>query len=196
MVHDGLEPLRAPAIPGQDAVIKPLAKDATAAKNTITPETTREDRKLNPSSTERQICWPAPIAALHTPATAPAARTDSPRSARSQQDLHPVRHHLHRIYCKTTRREARALKTMLHLLILLRTSTNLGRNSSKCESEPLLGGNQQRRNRTPPSETVNNASAPATTNIVSTFAEPPSCHWRRFAQRESLRDVGSLLSRA
>jgi hypothetical protein len=47
---------------------------------------------------------------------------------------------LHRIYCKTTRREACALKTMLHPLILLRISANLGRNSSKCESEPLLNG--------------------------------------------------------
>ena len=138
MVHDGLESLRAPAVPGQDAVIKPLAKYATAAKNTTTPETTREDRKLYPSSTERQICWPGPIAALHTPDTAPASRTGSLRSARSKQDLHPVRQDLHRIYCKTTRRETRTFKTMLHLLILLRTSANLDRNSSKCESEPLL----------------------------------------------------------
>jgi len=151
MVHYGLEPLRAPAIPAQDTVIETLAKNATAAKYTITPKPTRQDRKLYPSSTKRQIRWPAPIAALHPPATAPAARAYSPRSARSKQDLHPVRQDLYRIYCKTTRRKARALKTMPHPLILLRTSANLGPNSSKCESEPLLsgkpgsllGGNQQ-----------------------------------------------------
>lgn len=140
MVHDGLESLRAPTIPAQDAVIETLAKNAPTAKNTITPKPTRQDRKLYPSPTERQICWPAPIAALHPPATAPATRADPPRSAGSKQDLHPVRQNLHRIYCKTTRREACALKTMLHPLILLRTSANLGRNSSKCESEPLLDG--------------------------------------------------------
>lgn len=86
--------------------------------------------------TKRQICGPAPVAALHPPATPLAVRTRSPRLARSQQDLHPVRHHLHRIYCKTVRREARALKTVLHLLILQRTSTILRPNNSKCESEP------------------------------------------------------------
>ncbi len=106
MVHDGLEPLRAPAIPAQDAVIETLAKNAMAAKNTITPKPTCQDRKLYPSSTERQICWPARIAALHTPATPSAARADSPRPARSKQDLHPVRQNLHRIYRKTFRREA------------------------------------------------------------------------------------------
>lgn len=52
-------------------------------------------------------------------------------------------HDLHPIYCQTVRRDARALKSMLHLLILLRTNANLGHNSSKCESEPLPGGNQR-----------------------------------------------------
>lgn len=60
------------------------------------------------------------------------SRASSPRFARSKQDLHPVRQHLRR--CKTTRREIRALETSLHLMILLRTSANFGRNSSKCES--------------------------------------------------------------
>jgi hypothetical protein len=56
--------------------------------------------------------------------------------------LYPVRHHLHPIYCRTVRREVRALKTVLHLLILQENSTILCPNSSKSKSEPLLNGSQ------------------------------------------------------
>jgi hypothetical protein len=84
----------------------------------------------------------------------PTRRLPSGKSASRnlKRALRPVRHHLHRIHCKTTRREARALISMLHLLSFLRASANLGRNSSKCESEPKLeadyphnGGNCVRR---------------------------------------------------
>lgn len=69
---------------------------------------------------------------------APRSQDKFQRLARSQQDLHPVRDHLHRIYCKTVRCEARSLKSVPHLLILQQTSTILRPNSSKCESEPNI----------------------------------------------------------
>lgn len=54
MVHDGVEQRRAPAISGQDALIEALAKNATAAKNTITAKPPHQGREFYPSSTERK----------------------------------------------------------------------------------------------------------------------------------------------
>jgi hypothetical protein len=61
--------------------------------------------------------------------------------ARAKLDLNAIRYNLHFIYCKAIRREARAGKSMLHMLILRRISKSVNRNSSKCESEPILDGN-------------------------------------------------------
>lgn len=55
MVHNGLEPLRAPAIPGQNVLIKALAKNATAAKNAITPKPTGQAREFYPSTTKGSV---------------------------------------------------------------------------------------------------------------------------------------------
>lgn len=141
LVYDRPEALPARAISSQDTVIEALAKNATAAKNAITPKPPRQDRELYPPPTKRQIYGPALIAALHAPGADPAVRADSSRLARSWQDLQPVHYNLHCIYRKTRGREARTLENMLHLLIILLTSANLGRGNSKCESEPLLDEN-------------------------------------------------------
>tara|TARA_R100000687_G_scaffold79340_1_gene73503 strand:+ start:130 stop:411 length:282 start_codon:yes stop_codon:yes gene_type:complete len=52
MVHDGLQALRAPAVPGQDVVIEPLAENAAPAEDTITPKSTRQDRELYPPASK------------------------------------------------------------------------------------------------------------------------------------------------
>jgi len=118
MVDDGLKSLGAPAVPSQDGAIESLAENAAPAKNSITPKSAGQYHELHPSPAKGQICRPTGVSALNAPALSPAAGTYSPRSTRSKQDLHPVPDSLHRINCETIRREARALKTMIHPLIL------------------------------------------------------------------------------
>jgi hypothetical protein len=63
-----LEPLRAAAIAGQNALIELFAEDAPAAMNRIAPKPTRHDRQSYSPAAEGQISGPAQISTLNSPA--------------------------------------------------------------------------------------------------------------------------------
>jgi hypothetical protein len=55
MVDDHLEPLRAPSITSQNAVIELFAEDAPPAQNCITPESASQDRQLYTPTTKQKV---------------------------------------------------------------------------------------------------------------------------------------------
>jgi hypothetical protein len=72
-----LEPLRAPSITSQNAVIELFAEDAPPAKNCITTESASQDRQLYTPTTKQKVGGSAYILARNSSALPSAARTSS-----------------------------------------------------------------------------------------------------------------------
>jgi hypothetical protein len=81
MVDNGLQPLGAPTVACQHAIIELFAEDTPIAQNCIAPKPTRHDCQLYSPTAQGQVSGPAQISALNSSALSPAGWAGSRGSA-------------------------------------------------------------------------------------------------------------------
>lgn len=90
MMDDRLQPLSPSSITSQGPVLELFAENATTAKDSIAPKTTRQHSQFDASAPERQVRWPPQISALDASAPSPTVGAGRGRGSRSQEDMNDL----------------------------------------------------------------------------------------------------------
>lgn len=139
-MDDRLKSCSWPSVTSQHAAIERLAKNLSAAYDTVTPEPARLDQQRNGSAANEKILGATQITALYASAQSTTIGAKPGRASCTQHYLELLSGAVHRHNHETLGCEVRALKLPCMAAPLDGTTTAY-HVSSKSESEPILSGN-------------------------------------------------------